>query len=201
MGEIEKEMADLASKVNKEKIKELVSTEINLEKQLENVQRQLLALKQLPSEIESHLRIVSDQLQKIMELSGVQNGATSNGEGRRETEEAREDAKESEEEHEELEDTEEQDTTEFTEDFSYTAFYDDTQRVTVRTEEVVEEEEETETQELEGTVSVKSEEGSRVKKFVVSYETKVLKSPSPAPSHAKSKGKREKTFARSLAPG
>ncbi|XP_029033510.1 titin-like isoform X4 [Osmia bicornis bicornis] len=182
-GEIEKEMADLASKVNKEKIKELVSTEINLEKQLENVQRQLLALKQLPSEIESHLRIVSDQLQKIMELSGVQNGATSNGEGRRETEEAREDAKESEEEHEELEDTEEQDTTEFTEDFSYTAFYDDTQRVTVRTEEVVEEEEETETQELEGTVSVKSEEGSRVKKFVVSYETKVLKSPSPAPSH------------------
>ncbi|XP_034186061.1 uncharacterized protein LOC117607015 isoform X3 [Osmia lignaria lignaria] len=181
LGEIEKEMADLASKVNKEKIKELVSTEINLEKQLENVQRQLLALKQLPSEIESHLRIVSDQLQKIMELSGVQNGATSNGEGRRETEEAREDAKESEEEHEE--ETEEQDTTEFTEDFSYTAFYDDTQRVTVRTEEVVEEEEETETQELEGTVSVKSEEGSRVKKFVVSYETKVLKSPSPAPSH------------------
>lgn len=83
LGEIEKEMADLASKVDKEKIKELVSTEINLEKQLENVQRQLLALKQLPSEIESHLRIVSDQLQKIMELSGVQNGATSNGEGRR----------------------------------------------------------------------------------------------------------------------
>lgn len=74
--EIEKEMADLASKVDKEKIKELVSTELDLEKQLENVQRQLLALKQLPSEIESHLRIVSEQLQKIMELSGVQNGAT-----------------------------------------------------------------------------------------------------------------------------
>ena len=34
-------------------------------------------------------------------------------------------------------------------------------------------------------MSVKSEEGSRVKKFVVSYETKVLKSPSPAPSHGK----------------
>lgn len=67
-------MADVASKVDREKIKELVSTEINLEKQLENVQRQLLSLKQLPSEIESHLRIVSDQLQKIMELSGVQNG-------------------------------------------------------------------------------------------------------------------------------
>ena len=74
-------MANVAAAVDKEKIKELVSTEINLEKQLENVQRQLLALKQLPSEIESHLRIVSEQLQKIMELSGVQNGATGNDDG------------------------------------------------------------------------------------------------------------------------
>ncbi|RLU19852.1 hypothetical protein DMN91_008411 [Ooceraea biroi] len=63
-----------------EKIKELVSTEINLEQQLENVQRQLLALKQLPSEIENHLRIVSDQLHKIMELSGMQ-GFFGNGNG------------------------------------------------------------------------------------------------------------------------
>ena len=47
------------------------------------------------------------------------------------------------------------------------------------------EEEEAETKELDGMISVKStdEEGSRVKKFIVSYETKVLKSPSPAPSH------------------
>lgn len=47
------------------------------------------------------------------------------------------------------------------------------------------EEEEAETKELDGTISVKSadEEGNRVKKFIVSYETKVLKSPSPAPSH------------------
>lgn len=47
------------------------------------------------------------------------------------------------------------------------------------------EEEEAETKELDGTISVKSadEEGSRVKKFIVSYETKLLKSPSPAPSH------------------
>lgn len=46
-------------------------------------------------------------------------------------------------------------------------------------------EEEIETKELDGMISVKSidEEGSRVKKFIVSYETKVLKSPSPAPSH------------------
>lgn len=57
---------------DKEKIKELVSTELSLEKQLESVQSQLLALKQLPSEIETHLRIVSEQLYKIMELSGVQ---------------------------------------------------------------------------------------------------------------------------------
>lgn len=78
LNEIEKEMADVAAKVDKERIKELVTTEINLEKQLENVQRQLLSLKQLPSEIENHLRIVSEQLQKIMELSGVQNGAAVN---------------------------------------------------------------------------------------------------------------------------
>lgn len=47
------------------------------------------------------------------------------------------------------------------------------------------EEEEAETKELDGMISVKStdEEGSRVKKFIVSYETKLLKSPSPAPSH------------------
>lgn len=62
-------------------IKELVTTEIDLEKQLENVQRQLLALKQLPSEIENHLRIVSEQLHTIMELSGVR--SLGNGQQRR----------------------------------------------------------------------------------------------------------------------
>ncbi|XP_043592287.1 probable inactive protein kinase DDB_G0270444 isoform X3 [Bombus pyrosoma] len=182
LSEIEKEMANVAAKVDKEKIKQLVSTEINLEKQLENVQRQLLALKQLPSEIESHLRIVSEQLQKIMELSGVQNGATDNDEGRREAQEDAEEVNESEErheEHEELEETEEHDVTEYTEDISYSAYSDEHVRIVQASEE---DDEETETQELEGTLSVKSEEGSRVKKFVVSYETKVLKSPSPAPS-------------------
>lgn len=69
-------------KVNSEKIKELVSTEFSLEQQLENVQRQLLALKQLPNEIENHLRIVSEQLHKIMELSGVQR-SVGNGNGNR----------------------------------------------------------------------------------------------------------------------
>ncbi|CAK9817333.1 PDZ and LIM domain protein Zasp [Anthophora plagiata] len=189
LNEIEKEMADVAAKVDKAKIRELVSTEINLEKQLENVQRQLLTLKQLPSEIECHLRIVSEQLQKIMELSGVQNGATANDEAHRVTEEVSEEVKESEEEreereereeHEELEVTEEHDVTEYTEEISYSALSDEHTRIIQQSEE---DEEETETQELEGTVSVKSEEGSRVKKFVVSYETKVLKSPSPAPSH------------------
>lgn len=50
-----------------------------------------------------------------------------------------------------------------------------------------EEELEAETREMDGVISVKSadEEGSRVKKFIVSYETKLLKSPSPAPSHGK----------------
>lgn len=57
--------------MDRDKIKELVTTEISLERQLESVQHQLLALKQLPSEIEKHLKIVSEQLHKIMELSGV----------------------------------------------------------------------------------------------------------------------------------
>lgn len=70
---------DLTRNDNKEKIKELVSTEIDLEQQLENVQRQLVALKQLPREIENHLKIVSEQLRKIMELSGVQLCGNGNG--------------------------------------------------------------------------------------------------------------------------
>lgn len=95
--------------------------------------------------------------------------------------------KDSEEEHEEQqeeqEELEEGDFTEYTEDLSF-AMSDDHRRVVIEHTEI-EESEETETQELDGTLSVKSEEGSRVKKFVVSYETKVLKSPSPAPSHGK----------------
>lgn len=70
-------------KANNQKIKQLVSTEISLEQQLENVQRQLLALKQLPSEIENHLRIVSEQLHKIMELSGVQRSFGNGNDDRR----------------------------------------------------------------------------------------------------------------------
>lgn len=61
--------------LDKQKLKELVLTEISLEKQLESVQKQLLALKYLPSKIENHLSIVSEQLHRIMELSGKQYGS------------------------------------------------------------------------------------------------------------------------------
>ncbi|XP_076380990.1 uncharacterized protein LOC117220254 isoform X3 [Megalopta genalis] len=201
ISEIEKEMAEIASKVDREKIKELVSTEINLEKQLENVQRQLLSLKQLPSEIENHLRIVSEQLQKIMELSGVQNGATDENEKTSREEEEERKQSEDEQEEEQVEHEEETEETDFTEDFSYTAYYDEHQHERVVSQPVEEDEEETETQELEGTLSVKSEEGSRVKKFVVSYETKVIKSPSPAPSHAENAAERKESLAGHVAAG
>lgn len=64
---------------DKERVQELVKTELNLEKQLESVQTQLSALKDLPSEIEKRLRIVSDQLHLLMQLSGVQNGVPIKG--------------------------------------------------------------------------------------------------------------------------
>ncbi|XP_011634257.1 titin-like [Pogonomyrmex barbatus] len=185
------------AKVNNEKIKELVSTEINLEQQLENVQRQLLALKQLPSEIENHLRIVSEQLHKIMELSGVQrslgngNGSAHCGLSEKNVTSQRRDEEELKEQ---VEDTDEEDE-EFTETYDYIEEIACLERKTSSrsTPQVIEpsddegemEEEEAEMKELDGMISVKSaeEEGNRVKKFIVSYETKLLKSPSPAPSH------------------
>ncbi|KYN20941.1 PDZ and LIM domain protein Zasp [Trachymyrmex cornetzi] len=187
---------------NKEKIKQLVSTEISLEQQLENVQRQLLALKQLPSEIENHLKIVSEQLHMIMELSGVQGSLGNRNGGCRglsvdsfhseENTMARQ--KDDEELEQQEEDTDEEDE-EFTETYDYIEEIACLERRTSSrsTPQVIEpsddegemEEEEAEMKELDGMISVKSadEEGSRVKKFIVSYETKVLKSPSPAPSH------------------
>lgn len=103
-----------------------------------------------------------------------------------EPEDSREEAKDSGDEHEEqLDHEEETEETDFTEDFSYTAYYDERQHQRI-VEHTVEEDEDTETHELEGTLSVKSDDGSRVKKFVVSYETKMLKTPSPVPSHGKS---------------
>lgn len=51
--------------------------------------------------------------------------------------------------------------------------------------EMEEEKADNEMKELDGMISVKStdEKGSKVKRFIVSYETKVLKSPSPTMSH------------------
>lgn len=99
-----------------------------------------------------------------------------------------------EEEPKEEEDTDEEDE-EFTETYDYIEEIACLERKTSSrsTPQVIEpsddegemEEEEAETKELDGMISVKSadEEGSRVKKFIVSYETKLLKSPSPAASH------------------
>lgn len=178
------------------------------------MQRQLLALKQLPSEIENHLRIVSDQLHKIMELSGVQGFFGNENGGCRELSEETIVSKREDEEkrREEQENTDEEDE-EFTETYDYieeiaclerkTSSRSTPRMIEPSDDEEELEEEEAETKELDGTISVKSadEEGSRVKKFIVSYETKLLKSPSPAPSHAKGAQERQKTFERSLASG
>ncbi|XP_026827872.1 uncharacterized protein LOC105275765 [Ooceraea biroi] len=178
-----------------EKIKELVSTEINLEQQLENVQRQLLALKQLPSEIENHLRIVSDQLHKIMELSGMQ-GFFGNGNGGcHELSEENISKREDEEKPKDEEENTDEEDEEFTETYDYIEEIACLERkassrstphmIEPSDDEEEMEEEEAEMKELDGMISVKSadEEGRRVKKFIVSYETKLLKSPSPTPSH------------------
>ncbi|XP_070167808.1 uncharacterized protein [Polyergus mexicanus] len=184
------------TKADSERIKELVTTEFSLEQQLENVQRQLLALKQLPSEIENHLKIVSEQLYKIMELSGMQRSFDNGSGGHHGSPEENPFAQRKDEERlkEQEEDTDEEDE-EFTETYDYIEEIACLERKTSSrsTPQVIEpsddegemEEEEAEMKELDGTISVKSadEEGSRVKKFIVSYETKVLKSPSPAPSH------------------
>lgn len=197
---IERQMAEVASKVDREKIKELVRTEINLEKQLENVQSQLLALKQLPSEIENHLRVVSEQLRVIMELSGVQNGGSTAGSRRGSEEEtAKQCPRESKEELPVVEDTKVEDDVETRSERPSTAMSQEPPQIIETTDD---EELETETRELDGTISIRSsdDEGGRVKKFVVSYETKVMRSrtASPTPSYVQ---EREKTFARSLAPG
>lgn len=187
---IERQMAEVASKVDREKIKELVRTEINLEKQLENVQSQLLALKQLPSEIENHLRVVSEQLRVIMELSGVQNGGStvSSRRGSAEEEAANQCPRERKEEappktEDVIEDTKEE--YDVRSERPSTAMSQEPPQIIEPTDD---DEEEIETRELDGTISVKSsddEGGSRVKKFVVSYETRVSRSrtASPTPSY------------------
>ncbi|XP_015591706.1 glutamic acid-rich protein isoform X3 [Cephus cinctus] len=192
------EEVQAVSKLNKEKIKELVSTEISLEKQLENVQSQLLALKQLPSEIENHLKIVSEQLHKIMELSGVQ--SESRDSSRRGSEQQQQ-QRESREQREEQDRYEEDQRDEIRDDCSRefeTEAQDnqgevqevtDGERESVEGEgsqvtkgelpQVIEEQEETVTSEVE--IKVKGK-GENVKKFIVSYESQVLRSRGPSPA-------------------
>ncbi|XP_043270514.1 titin-like isoform X3 [Venturia canescens] len=169
---------------DKEKVKELVSTEISLEKQLEAVQNQLLALKQLPSEIENHLRIVSEQLHKIMELSGVQNGEEESN-GRAEAEErstCKSPVSPVENEHEDKDEHLQASEPEIRE--SPSTMMSDEPPIIIEPE--ADEDEPAETKEL-GEVNVKStvEEEGHVKKCIATYQTKVLKSrePSPAPSY------------------
>ncbi|XP_063975127.1 titin-like [Diachasmimorpha longicaudata] len=169
---------------DKEKVKALVSTEINLEKQLESVQNQLLALKQLPSEIENHLRIVSEQLHKIMELSGVQNSESSSRRGssdvasqagpREEDTATREECKNEDEDHLHVSESE------FSRSSPATVI-SETPSI-IEPESEMEQVGESETSEME--VTLKDDE-HRVKKYIASYETKVFRSrdPSPAPSH------------------
>ncbi|XP_015121886.1 proton channel OtopLc isoform X2 [Diachasma alloeum] len=196
--EPEPEPQPLAPIFDKEKVKALVSTEINLEKQLESVQNQLLALKQLPSEIENHLRIVSEQLHKIMELSGVQNSESSSRRGSsdapsqtapKEERATPEECKNEDEDHLRVSESE-------VSRSSPATVISEAPSI-IEPESEMEQVGESETSEME--VTLKDDE-HRVKKYIASYETKVFRSrdPSPAPSHAQ---RRKKAIARSLAPG
>uniref|UniRef100_A0A0C9QFZ7 ZmpB_1 protein n=1 Tax=Fopius arisanus TaxID=64838 RepID=A0A0C9QFZ7_9HYME len=174
----------LAPIFDKEKVKALVSTEINLEKQLESVQNQLLALKQLPSEIENHLRIVSEQLHRIMELSGVQSSENSSRRGSSDEkmekcaqEEERvspEACKDEDEDHLRVSESE------VSRSSPATVISEPPSIIEPQSE--MEQVGESETSEME--VTLKDDE-HRVKKYIASYETKMFRSrdPSPAPSH------------------
>jgi len=103
--------------------------------------------------------------------------------------------REDEEKSKEVEEDSDEEDEEFTETYDYieeiaclerkTSSRSTPQMIEPSDDEEEMEEDEAEMKELDGMISVKSadEEGSRVKKFIVSYETKLLKSPSPAPSH------------------
>lgn len=63
---------DMMEGINLIKMRELLDAEIMLEKQFEKVRLQLSFLKQLPLEIDKHLKFVMDQLHKIIELSKIE---------------------------------------------------------------------------------------------------------------------------------
>ncbi|XP_044008254.1 probable serine/threonine-protein kinase DDB_G0286465 [Aphidius gifuensis] len=180
---------------DKEKVKELITAEISLEKQLESVQNQLLALKQLPSEIENHLRIVSEQLYKIMELSGVQNGSQSSSRrGSSDDEKKQQDSEIKKNDNDQPESSDSNNNNDDDDDEkndNHSEKSDNENRsspATVTSEPpiIIEPEMEQvgppETNELEVTIT---DEDHHVKKCVASYETKLFRSrePSPAPSH------------------
>ncbi|XP_014224415.1 FK506-binding protein 5-like isoform X2 [Trichogramma pretiosum] len=193
---------EVAVTMDRDKIKELVTTEISLERQLENVQSQLMALKQLPSEIERHLKVVSEQLHKIMELSGVEHDRIAKEEeeeraasvlAERENEEQN---KEDEEAQKQLQEQEEQrhedeHRTYDVEDGRQSANSESSSwapNLASLDEDLLTN---TESKELEISVKSDKDDGSSVKKYIVSYESKVIeetkaakrsRDPSPAVS-------------------
>ncbi|XP_058804967.1 uncharacterized protein LOC131672052 [Phymastichus coffea] len=184
--------------MDRDKIKELVTTEISLERQLASVQSQLMALKQLPSEIEKHLRIVSEQLHKIMELSGVdqpqlldkpQADETSQAEESSRQEEAqacsRRDEREQRSEAEQRKTAEEEEDKAMSEDdveetsSSYPPHLADTEYSSSYYANLAEDntEDDATWRSDKVEISVKSNEDDgqhRVKKYIVTYESKVV---------------------------
>ncbi|OXU18672.1 hypothetical protein TSAR_000124, partial [Trichomalopsis sarcophagae] len=162
---------EVAVTMDRDKIKELVTTEISLERQLESVQSQLMALKQLPSEIEKHLKIVSEQLHKIMELSGVEAQETAQAKGER-SKIARKAEAEQLEEEEEVEEKEEEKSKHEDEEPDSIASQDESSSWAphlISTEDTW-----TELKELEISVKSNEDDGKRVKKYIVTYESKVV---------------------------
>ncbi|CAB0033572.1 unnamed protein product [Trichogramma brassicae] len=193
---------EVAVTMDRDKIKELVTTEISLERQLENVQSQLMALKQLPSEIERHLKVVSEQLHKIMELSGVEHDRIAKEEeeeraasvlAERENEEQNredEEAQKQLQEQEEQQRHEDEHRTYDVEDGRQSANSGSSSwapNLASLDEDLLTN---TESKELEISVKSDKDDGSSVKKYIVSYESKVIeetkaakRSRDPSPAH------------------
>ncbi|XP_031779133.1 eukaryotic translation initiation factor 5B-like isoform X1 [Nasonia vitripennis] len=160
---------EVAVTMDRDKIKELVTTEISLERQLESVQSQLMALKQLPSEIEKHLKIVSEQLHKIMELSGVE--AQEAAQTKEAEEEQREEEEEEEEEEKRRREAEEERKHEDEEPASLASQDESSSWAPhlISTEDTW-----TDLKELEISVKSNEDDGKRVKKYIVTYESKLV---------------------------
>ncbi|KAJ8679986.1 hypothetical protein QAD02_015773 [Eretmocerus hayati] len=198
---------EFAVTMDRDKIKELVTTEISLERQLESVQSQLLALKQLPSEIEKHLQVVSQQLHKIMELSGAQQQQQQQSEAPSQAQEDEDVCCRREQRTEEQDEggqTHEESSYRDEEFQQYLRVKEDDQPVSdAEADEssswaphLISTDPDfsitTESKELEISVKSNEDDGKRVKKYIVSYESEVIQEAqkaestrtcSPAPSH------------------